>query len=288
MKPVTRRILTALAVVCFVALAMLWGQLPALGAGGLLHPSPHVTALPPPEHCIATDLAGAGVTLKGWRCTAAAPVRGSIVYLHGIADNRGSSAGLVPRFRSRGFNVIAYDSRAHGESQGDACTYGFFEKQDLHRVLDTLGPGPIVLIGTSLGAAVALQEAADDARVTAIVAAETFSDLRTVATERAPLFFTGGVIDRAFALSESQAHFQVDAVSPRKAAERITAPVLLIHGADDVETPPAHSERVHAALRGPKRLILVPGAGHNGSLRAEIWEQIDRWIDEVLPKSGRD
>ena len=72
--------------------------------------------------------------------------------------------------------MIAYDSRAHGDSQGDACTYGFFEKEDLHRVIDTLGPGPVVLIGTSLGAAVALQEAADDRRVSAVVAAETFSD----------------------------------------------------------------------------------------------------------------
>ena len=37
--------------------------------------------------------------------------------------------------------------------------------------------------------------------------------------------------------------------------------VLVIHGADDTETPPAHSQRVYDALRGPKRLILVPGAG---------------------------
>ena len=117
------------------------------------------------------------------------------------------------------------------------------------------------------------------------MAAETFSDLETVATERAPWFFTRGTIDRAFALSESQAHFQVDAVSPRKAAERITAPVLLIHGADDVETPPAHSQRVFAALKGPKRLILVPGAGHNGSLRSEVWKQVEQWLDDVLPVS---
>jgi len=87
---------------------------------------------------------------------------------------------------------------AHGESGGEACAYGFFEKEDLRRVLDTLDPGPIVLVGTSLGAAVALQEAAQDPRVTAVVAAETFSDLRTVATERAPFFFTSSIIERAF------------------------------------------------------------------------------------------
>ena len=162
------------------------------------------------------------------------------------------------------------------------CTYGFFEKHDLHRVLDTAGPGPIVLVGTSLGAAVALQEAAGDARVTAVVAAETFSDLRTVATERAPFFFTSGVITRAFELAEREGRFQVDAVSPVMAAAAIKCPVLLIHGAADADTPPAHSERVLAALAGPKRLILVPGAGHNESLRGAVWDEIERWIDSAL------
>jgi len=292
MKRVALWLLAAVGLILVVAAAGLWRQMPALGAGGLLHPGRHVTTLAPPEHCVAgdfvgaADFAGAGVTLKGWRCTAAAPARGTIVYLHGIADNRSSATGVIQRFVARGFNVIAYDSRAHGDSQGDACTYGFFEKQDLHRVIDTLGPGPVVLIGTSLGAAVALQEAADDRRVSAVVAAETFSDLRTVATERAPRFFTAGVIDRAFDVAGAEGHFHVDDVQPQESARRITAPVLLIHGADDVETPPAHSQRVYSALAGPKRLILVPGAGHNGSLRSEVWKQIDQWIDEVLPAAS--
>ena len=60
-----------------------------------------------------------------------------------------------------------------------ACTYGFFEKQELRLVLDTIEQGPVVLMGTSLGAAVALQEAGEDDRVGVVVAAETFADLRT-------------------------------------------------------------------------------------------------------------
>jgi len=139
-----------------------------------------------------------------------------------------------------------------------------------------------VLVGTSLGAAVAIQEAAMDPRVTAVVAAETFSDLRTVATERAPFFFTPAIIARAFQLAEQQGHFEVDAVSPVIAATEIRIPVLLIHGADDSDTRPEHSSRVLAALAGPKRLILVPGARHNESLRGEVWGEIERWVEEVL------
>lgn len=95
-----------------------------------------------------------------------------------------------------------------------------------------------MLLGTSLGAAVALQEAARDARVTAVIAAETFSDLRTIATERAPFFFTSGIIARAFQVAEQQGRFSVDAVSPLIAATEITVPVLLIHGEADTTRHP--------------------------------------------------
>ena len=204
-----------------------------------------------------------------------------MVYLHGIADNRGSGAGVVDRFVTHGFEVVTYDSRAHGESGGDTCTYGFFEKIDLPRVLDRIETRPLILIGQSLGAAVALQTAAQDHRVGGVVAAETFSDLRTVAAERAPFFFRPWAIAAAFTAAEQRAGFIADAVSPQHAAAQITVPTLLIHGAQDLDTPPEHSKRVFAALRGPKRLILVPGAGHNGSLNGGIWREIDQWVDAI-------
>jgi dipeptidyl aminopeptidase/acylaminoacyl peptidase len=115
-----------------------------------------------------------------------------------------------------------------------------------------------------------------------VVAAETFSDLRTVAVERAPFFFTPTIIRRAFQLAEQQGHFEIDAVSPAIAAVEIKAPVLLVHGEADTDTPVDHSRRVFARLNGSKRLIVVPGARHNGALRAGVWEEIERSIDLVL------
>jgi pimeloyl-ACP methyl ester carboxylesterase len=257
-----------------------WQQLPGIGAGGLLHPGRRPVTAGPPPGCVDQSFSGEAVTLRGWDCVPSSGSRGTIVYLHGVADNRQSGAGVIGRFLPRGFRVVAYDSRAHGQSDGDACTYGFYEKIDLHRVIDALPSGPVVLIGSSLGAAVSLQEAAADSRVVAIVAAETFSDLRTVASQRAPAFFTRATIDRAFALAETQARFRVDDVSPVRAAAAIHVPVLLIHGAEDVDTLPAHSQRVRAALKGPSELVLVPGAHHNESLNGTgVWQRIETWID---------
>ena len=214
-----------LAVVAAFATWTLSEKPPAAGARLLLYPARRPVTAAPPSSCVDTAFDGAGVTLSGWRCAAAAArQRGTLVYLHGVADNHGSARAIVDRFTARGFDVIAYDSRAHGESTGEACTYGFYEKQDLRRVLDTVRPGPVVLIGGSLGAAVALQAAAVDRRITAVVAAETFSDLRTIAVERAPFFFTAHAIRAGFALAERQARFAIDDVSPVRAASSVTIP----------------------------------------------------------------
>jgi uncharacterized protein len=278
--------LSAIGVGVVATLAKIDAQLPEWAAPALLHPSrTHIHGGSAGRRHEEVTFTGEGVTLAGWRFATPRPRRGTVIYLHGIADNRGSSAPVAERLTANGFDVIAYDSRAHGDSTGDVCTYGYYEKQDLDRVIDTIPPGPVVLIGASLGAAVALQTAASHPRVNVVVAAETFSDLRTVATERAPFFLTAQTIRRAFAVAERDGHFKVDDVSPVRAAWRITVPVLVIHGEVDRDTPPGHSRRVYEALAGPKQLLIVEGAGHNESFW-RAWTEIEQWLDKWVPMSG--
>jgi pimeloyl-ACP methyl ester carboxylesterase len=267
------------------AVALVESQLPVVGAGALLYPSRTVMSRPMPQGCVEQTFAGLDVELRGWRCAASAPRRGTIIYLHGIADNRASATGVVERFVRRGFDVIAYDSRAHGASAGTLCTYGVLEKQDLHRVMDQAGVADAVLIGHSLGAAVALQAAAGEPRVRAVVAASTFADLRSIAIERAPSFFSERSIAAAFARTEHDGGFSIDAASPLLAAAQISAPVLVIHGRSDTNTRSIHSQRVYDALNGPKQLMMVPDAGHNDVLSPRVWSEIEKWIEEALRRT---
>src|SRR5437867_3160186 len=145
--PGWRIALVSLGVLLLVTFWVATRQLPVLGAGGLLRPTRRRVVERPPQTCHDATFSGAGVRLIGWECNASGARRGTLVYLHGTADNRASGTGVIERFGKRGFDVVAYDSRAHGESDGEACTYGFFEKRDLARVLDTVDPGPIVLLG---------------------------------------------------------------------------------------------------------------------------------------------
>ena len=283
-----RRIVLIVPALGIAAATVISHQLASIAAGGLLYPGRRTSLPARPANCEEREFAGQGITLRGWYCRTSGRVRGTLIYLHGTADNRGSSVGVIRRFTTAGFDVVAYDSRRHGASEGDVCTYGYFEKHDLHRVIDGLPEAPVVLFGTSLGAAVALQETAENARITAVVAAEVFSDLRTIARERAPFFLSNGTIQRAFGIAESRGRFIVDDVSPVESAKLITVPVLLIHGADDRDTPPTHSQRVLDALAGPRRLILVERAGHNRSLSdPAVWREIDAWLEHVLPEQKR-
>ena len=268
--------------VCVVAVAtvMVAGCLPPeWGANAILHPTRRPLAggidLPHQDIAFRSD----GLLLKGWLFPTTASRQGLIVYLHGVADNRRSGLGLAHRFVPDGYDVLAYDSRAHGESEGQDCTYGFYEKRDLTRALDAVHADRVVLFGASLGAAVALQAAPDEPRVRGVIAQSSFSDLETVVRERAPWFATEADVRKALAIAARRGHFPIAEISPRQAAARIRVPVLLIHGASDRETPAAHSQRIYEALAGPRRLLLVPGQGHNDVLSgAEVWKEIDAWL----------
>ena len=247
------------------------------GADALLHP-PRRRVSQAPKQKFEDVTFDVGIKLRGWRFRTELPRKGTVVYLHGLSDNRGSSTPIAAHFTARGFDVVAYDGRAHGDSGGDVCTYGFYEKQDLRRVLDQLDGGPIVVFGSSLGAGIALQAAAIDDRIKLVVAVAPISDLKSAAIERAPFFASRANIEKAFRIAEQLGKFRLDDVSPAAAAAKVRAPVIVIHGAADDQTPPVHGQRVFAALAGPKKLVMVPGAGHFDVLTADAWKQIDDWI----------
>jgi pimeloyl-ACP methyl ester carboxylesterase len=264
------------------ALASVACMPPEWGANGLLHPMrrPLVGAVDLPHEDVA--FRSDGLLLKGWLFRGRGVRRGLIVHLHGVADNRRSGVGIAQRFVPKGYDVLTYDSRAHGESEGKDCTYGFYEKRDLSAALDAIHAEEAILFGSSLGAAVALQAAADDPRIRGVIAQSAFSDLETIARERAPFVATSAEITEAFAIAERNGHFRIAEVSPRLAASRIRVPVLLIHGEKDRETSATHSRRIYDALGGPRRLLLVPGRGHNDALRDEgTWKEIEAWLDAL-------
>lgn len=223
-----------------------------------------------------------GFTLKGWVFAPEGPAKGLVVFVHGKDINRQHFSGEVSRFTTRGYQVLAYDQRAHGASEGTSVTYGFREVDDLRRGLDLLSATRVVLIGESLGAAVALQTGARDPRIVGVVAGASFSDLPTIVAEHRPFFFSDDVFKNATALAEKEIGFHLDDISPAKDAARIEAPVMLLHGTKDPFIHPDHARRIHAAAPRTE-LVWLEGVGHIDVLvHDEAWTRIEEWLDEKV------
>jgi uncharacterized protein len=222
------------------------------------------------------------IQLSGWLFEPASKPKGLVVFLHGRMANRTWGIEAAEKLVPQGYAVLAYDQRAHGRSEGQYCTYGHLEKGDLSRAIDAVGISPAYIIGHSLGAAVALQAAAEDRRVRAVVAAAPFSDLRTVIKERAPRFASDTEVRDSIELAEHRAGFKVDDISPKVSAAHIDVPVMLLHGTLDRSIRPDHSRRILSELRGPKRLLVLEGATHYDVLRYPVvWTEIIAWLSAL-------
>lgn len=77
---------------------------------------------------------------------------------------------------------------------------------------------------------------------------------------------------------------EIEAVSPALQADKFTAPVLLIHGANDTVVPIEHSERIEAALRGAGKqveFIRFPGEDHwlsERETRIALLRELERFL----------
>lgn len=230
-----------------------------------------------------------GLVLDGWTFSPDGPPRAVLVLVHGKDINRQHFVGAAQRFVAEGFGVVAFDQRAHGRSSGEFVTFGAKEVGDLRLIIDTAQAKwgralPVVVVGESLGAAVALQTAAVDERVRVVVAGASFADLSTVVNDRAPAILGEKGKQEAVRVAEAAARFHVADISPERSARSIRVPTLLLHGSEDSYLPLKHSLRIYDALAGPKKLVRLEGVDHIGVLLSDqAWDQIDGFIAEALP-----
>jgi alpha-beta hydrolase superfamily lysophospholipase len=220
-----------------------------------------------------------GIVLKGWKVRAAHPNGDWVLLFHGRSQNRMSMMGYADFLLASGYSVVMMDARAHGESGGTIATYGHLERYDSSAILDALTASEranhIFALGESMGAAIGLQSAAIDPRISAVVAEGAFRNLREVMYDYAGLrlsAFLGKTLFRPAAImavheTEQQGGFRFDEVSPEASVAIRKFPVMLISGLSDHNIPKRHAEAIFQAAAGPKELWLVPGARHQKALQ---------------------
>ena len=230
------------------------------------------------------------VPLKGWLI----PAEGSqrvVIIVHGKDGNRAKkpdSAELpvAVALSRRGFSVLMFDLRGHGESGGDRFSLGQYEERDVRGAVAYVrsrgfAGGAIGVLGFSMGGAAAILAASRAQEVGAVVADSAFASARDMVDREFPresglpaLFIPPTVLAARVIQG-----VDIDSVSPERAMTEIRAPVFVIHGQADDLVPVSHARRNFAASRNPaSELWIIPGATHNTSYQTARDEYLSRVV----------
>ena len=210
---------------------------------------------------------GNGALIQGWYVPGQ-PGAGAVALFHGVRGNRIPAVDRMRFLSQAGYGVLVIDFQAHGESEGEAITFGKLESLDAEAALGWLRQrteGPIAAIGASLGGA-ALLVGAKPPPVDAIVLEAVYPTIDEAVANRfgarygppgrwiAPIFVWIGQWVTGIRRFE---------LRPIDGIGRLTMPVLIMGGTLDHSTRIEETRAMFAAVRADRReLWEVEGAGH--------------------------
>lgn len=209
-----------------------------------------------------------GTALFGWYLHAEGQRKGVIVHLHGNAQNLSAHHRQVDWLALQGFDVLVFDYRGYGQSQGHPSRRGVFEdavaavKYAQSRV-EAQGQ-PLYLLGQSLGGAIALAVAGSGQvhGLAGVVSDSAFSSYRGIVADKASQIPLLGWMLKYLVPPFVSSDYSPDAY----VAHIAPVPLLLIHGDRDATVPVANAERLYALAGQPKLEWVIRGAGHIESL----------------------
>lgn len=199
-----------------------------------------------------------GLRLHGWWIGGGSPERSPVLlWCHGNAGNLTGRGPHAQALADRGLSVLLFDYRGYGRSVGEPDEAGIYrDAEAAYRYLvDERGipPRRIVLLGRSLGAAPAAR-LATRVEHAGLLLVSPFPDAASMARRMFGGLPMGWLVRSRFPVAEW-------------VGERRT-PLLVIHGDADDVVPLELGRRVYRAASEPRRLVVLPGTGHNDVLAA--------------------
>jgi len=205
-------------------------------------------------------------------------------------------ASLAGKISPHGFAVFIFNFRGAGASGGNLDMLGW--TRDLGAVIDYLYALPRVdkaclsLLGFSAGAAVSVYAAAQDKRVSAVVACACPAEFNLVSIADSPPALVshfrsiGAIRDDDFPASAKGWFNGFEQVKPVDYIARIAPrPLLLVHGSRDETVEVGHAHRLYARAGEPKQLAIVEGAGHRLRHSEEAMDIVIDWLKAHIPPS---
>ncbi len=226
-----------------------------------------------------------GTRLHAWFLPAQGAAQGTILFLHGNAENISTHIMSVRWLPARGFNVFLLDYRGYGASEGEPTDAGV--QEDVDASMRTLlarpdvNPDRIVVFGQSLGGSIAIYNVAHSpyrSHIRALAVESAFASYRGIAREKLADFWL------TWPLQYPLSWLVSDKYSPVAAVAQISPiPLLIIHGDRDPIVPLADGKRLFAQAREPKQMWIVPGGGHIQAFRHQSFrDRFVAWLKQAL------
>jgi fermentation-respiration switch protein FrsA (DUF1100 family) len=218
-----------------------------------------------------------GLTLHGWWIPAVGSDR-AVVIMHGHGGSMDWDIHRAPALHAAGFNVLLFDFRAHGRSEGRMITFGYLERQDVLgavRFLRGRGMRRTGLLGFSFGGIAAMLAAPICPDVAAVVSDGGPARMRSAMAARgsewgAPRWLSVPLVWLVVAMTSLRLRANLFHYEPVRWVGQISPrPILFIHAGQDQYLP--DFDDLYAAARPPKEVWYVPEAGHTK-------------VSEVLPE----
>ncbi|MDX2265669.1 MAG: alpha/beta fold hydrolase [Hyphomicrobiales bacterium] len=190
-----------------------------------------------------------GETLIAWGAPAR-PGQPTLLYFHGNGGSLVDRRERIQRFQAAGLGVFMLSYRGYSGSTGAPSEAA--NVADAKLAFDTLAargvaPADIVLYGESLGSGVAVQVAAER-NAKAVILDGPFLSMLAAARYHYPALPV-----RPFLRDDYRSDLHIP---------RVSAPLLILHGARDAILPLDQAKELHALANEPKRLHVFPNGGH--------------------------
>ncbi|MBK9487254.1 MAG: alpha/beta hydrolase [Chitinophagaceae bacterium] len=218
--------------------------------------------------------------LEAWYI-AADSSKGTVLLFHGHGGNKSGVIKEAESFNKMGYNTLLLDFRAHGNSEGNTCTIGFNETEDIKLAYDHIknkGEKNIVLWGISMGASTIAKAVKDyQLEPQKVILEMPFGTIKDAVRGRLKIMgLPAEPIGTLLTFWGGTEHgFWAFGMKPQEFASAIKCPVLLQWGKNDPRVSQSEEEILFKNISNTnKKFVIYETAGHESLCKKETakWE----------------
>jgi dipeptidyl aminopeptidase/acylaminoacyl peptidase len=216
----------------------------------------------------------------------------TVIALHGKGSNRIGVLRFGYMFYKAGFNVLIYDQRHHGRSEGMFTTYGYYESYDVKAAIQFLeskgiNTEKLGIIGESFGAATSIMAGAIEEKLDFVIADSSYIDMPNAVKDNAwrknfiPAY---PLPDMGFAVASVIADFNPWEVSPINSLKNINKPVLIVHCDLDEWAYPKYAYQLYEASNKENTELKMFSDCTHVAAYDDYTEEYENMVQEFLER----